>query len=202
MKRTPIVLASQNPGKLAELGAAFRDLPAELVLLSELAGPGFVVEEKGETFEDNARIKAEAALAATGLVSLADDSGLEVDALDGRPGIFSARYAGLGASDAKNVTKLLAELAGAEPARRTARFRCVLALGVPGASSPIELVSGSVEGRIALEARGGGGFGYDPVFELEDGRTMAELSADEKQRVSHRGRAITRLRARLETLLR
>jgi len=200
MKRTRLVLASQNPGKLAELARALCDLPVELIPVQEILGESFEVEETGGTFEANARIKARAVLEASGLASLADDSGLEVDALGGRPGVRSARYAGERASDEDNLRKLLDELDGIEPPLRGARFRCVLGLAVPAAGHDVLLVSGSVEGRIALAARGGGGFGYDPVFELPTGRTMAELTFEEKGRVSHRTRAIAHLRAHLEAL--
>lgn len=192
-----IVVASANPKKAAEL-AELLDALAVQVLPRPPEVPEVV--EDGDTFLDNARLKAVALAAATGEVALADDSGLEVDALDGAPGVHSARYAGESASDADNVTLLLAELerlGAAEPAVRTARFRCVLVLRWPDGT---ELVAdGVVEGTICAVPTGDRGFGYDPVFvPVEgDGRTFAEMAGAEKQAISHRGRALHSLVARL-----
>jgi XTP/dITP diphosphohydrolase len=159
------------------------------------------VEETGTTFEENARIKAEAALAHTGLPGLGDDSGLEVFALDGRPGVYSARYAGEKANDLDNIALLLSELRGVPERRRGARFRCVLALAWPG--EPVRTFEGVCRGRILEAMRGERGFGYDPVFFVPSlGRSMAELPLDEKNRLSHRGRAVALLRAWLEERLR
>lgn len=152
--------------------------------------------EDGSTFEANARIKARFALAATGLPSLADDSGLEVDALGGRPGVHTRRFAGPNATDAENNAKLLRELAGLPPERRSARYVCVLALALP--DGRLVTRRGTSRGRIATEPRGTGGFGYDPIFEPvgepPGGRTFAVFSEQEKHRISHRGRAARRMR--------
>jgi XTP/dITP diphosphohydrolase len=158
--------------------------------------------EDGPTFEANARIKARFALAATGLTALADDSGLEVDALGGRPGVHTRRYAGHEATDADNNAKLLRELAGLPPERRGARYVCVLALARP--DGPIVTRRGTCRGRIATAPRGTAGFGYDPVFEPAGeppgGRTFGLYSDPEKGRISHRSRAARRMRPFLEGL--
>jgi XTP/dITP diphosphohydrolase len=188
-----IVVASANPKKAAELAELLSALPVEV-----LPRPPEVpdVVEDGDTFLANARLKAVALADATGEAALADDSGLEVDTLDGAPGVYSARYAGESASDADNVERVLAELArveATEPAARAARFRCVLVLRTPDGG---ELVAeGAVEGHLVDAPRGEGGFGYDPVFVPADGdgRTFAEMSAEEKQAISHRGRALRAL---------
>jgi XTP/dITP diphosphohydrolase len=194
-----LVLASGNRGKAAELGALLAPLGWELVSQAEL---GVVeVEETGATFLDNALLKARHAAAATGLPALADDSGLEVDALDGAPGVHSARYSGEHATDEENVAHLLAALAGLgveEPAARRARFRCVLVLRWPDGT---ELTtSGAVEGHLAAAPVGDAGFGYDPIFVPDegDGRTFAQMTAGEKQAISHRGRALAELVRLLE----
>jgi XTP/dITP diphosphohydrolase len=192
-----IVVASANPKKAAELADLLGALAVEVV-----PRPTDVpdVVEDADTFEGNARLKAVALATATGEVSLADDSGLEVDALDGAPGVFSARYAGESATDADNVALVLSELARrdvVDPGQRAARFRCVLVLRWPDGT---ELVTdGSVEGHLAAAPAGDGGFGYDPVFVPAegDGRTFAQMSAGEKQAISHRGRALRSLVARL-----
>jgi XTP/dITP diphosphohydrolase len=185
------VLATFNRDKLRELSELL-DLPQlELVALADVPGAQ-APAETGATLEENALLKARAAMARTGLPALADDTGLEVDALGGRPGVHAARYAGPGASYADNVRKLLAELEGVEPARRGARFRTVCAACWPDG---VEMAAhGVLEGRITLEPRGSQGFGYDPVFEVEDsGRTLAEFSAEEKNARSHRARAVRAL---------
>ena len=155
------------------------------------------VEETGATLEANALIKARAVAAATGLLTIADDSGLEVDALGGAPGVCSARYAGEHATDADNVTRLLAELVEVPAERRTARFAAVLVARAPDGTETV--VRGEVEGRIIGAPSGAGGFGYDPVFVPAegDGRTFAEMSAEEKHAISHRGRAVRALADRL-----
>jgi XTP/dITP diphosphohydrolase len=193
-----IVLASGNPGKQREFAALLAPFGHQLTLQSAFAiSP---IEETGASFAANALLKAAHAAALTGLASLADDSGLEVDALGGRPGVQSARYAGPGASDADNNRKLLAELAGvADPARR-ARYCCVLAL-VRGPGDPAPLfAAGSWAGHIARAPRGSGGFGYDPLF-IAAGLdvTCAELSPEHKNRLSHRGIALRELQAKLGT---
>jgi len=192
------VLASANPGKLRELAALLA--PSGFELLSQTALGIDSVAETGSTFLENALIKARHAAAAAQLPALADDSGIEVDALGGRPGVLSARFAGEGASDAANLAHLLGELAGVPEARRTARYQCVV-VWVRSADDPAPLTgSGTWEGRIALTPRGSGGFGYDPAFIPEgERRTAAELSAEDKNRVSHRALALRALVAALES---
>jgi XTP/dITP diphosphohydrolase len=209
-----IVLATKNRGKVRELGALLDEPRIELVSLADVAPPDFDVEETGSTFEDNARLKAEAAAELTGLPALADDSGLEVDALGGRPGVYSKRYAGEHATDASNNARLLEELHDVSELERTARFVCVLALAEPSAvdsndAGPHEpgsrgawtrlVVRGSCEGIIAPRARGTAGFGYDPLFLPAElcGRTLGEASSAEKNALSHRGHAIRALRPEL-----
>lgn len=192
------VLASANPGKLRELAALLA--PSGFELLSQTALGIDSVAETGATFLENALIKARHAAAAAQLPALADDSGIEVDALGGRPGVLSARFAGEGASDAANLAHLLGELAGVPEARRTARYQCVV-VWVRSADDPAPLTgSGTWEGRIALSSRGSGGFGYDPAFIPEgERRTAAELSSEDKNRVSHRAQALRALVAALES---
>ncbi len=194
-----VVLATSNPGKQRELQSLLAPLGYEVLLQSSLgiAAP----EETGCTFEANALLKARHAARGAALPALADDSGLEVDALAGRPGVYSARYAGAGASDAANNERLLAELEGLPPERRGARYRCVLAF-VRAAEDPEPLlVSAAWEGRIGDGPRGSGGFGYDPLF-IPAGLacTAAELPTAEKNRLSHRGKALQALVARLVAL--
>ena len=187
-----VVLASANPKKAGEIAEILGD---RIVLVPRPPEVPDVVED-ADTFEGNARLKAVALVEATGLAALADDSGLQVDAVGGEPGVWSARYAGEGASDEDNVAKLLGalEAAGAvDPGARTARFRAVLVLRRPDGA---EIVSeGVVEGTIAPAPRGAGGFGYDPVFVPADGdgRTFAEMDAAAKHAVSHRGRSLRAL---------
>jgi XTP/dITP diphosphohydrolase len=186
-----VVLASANPDKTREIRAILGDT---IVLEPRPAGLPDVVED-GDTLLDNARLKAVALCVATGLAALADDTGLEVDALGGAPGVRAARYAGEYATYDDNVAKLLHSLDGVPDAERTARFRTVVLLRFPDGQ---ELVGeGVVEGVIAHHGRGDGGFGYDPVFvPLEgDGRSFAEMDADEKHSISHRGRALRALAA-------
>jgi XTP/dITP diphosphohydrolase len=202
-----VVVATRSAHKLRELRQLL-DLPGiGLVSLDDLGIPGEPIED-GETFETNARIKARFATRATGLPALADDSGIEVEALDGRPGVRTRRYAGPDATDAANNAKLLLELADVPPARRGARYVCVLTLAVPDPSAPggLRLVSrrGTSRGRIAFEPRGNGGFGYDPIFEPAGeppgGRTFGQYGATEKHAISHRARAAARMRPVLEAL--
>ena len=184
-----LILASANPDKVAEIAAI---LGGAVELLPRPRAVPDVVED-ADTLEGNARLKAVALVEATGLPAVADDTGLEVDALDGAPGVFTARFAGEGATYADNVAKMLADLAGLPPAQRTARFRTVALVRWPDGR---ELVAhGTVEGELATEARGDRGFGYDPLFIPADGdgRTFAQMSADEKHAVSHRGRAFRAL---------
>jgi XTP/dITP diphosphohydrolase len=187
-----LVLATANPDKAAEIRAVLLDAGLDVELVPR---PDDVpeVDETGTTLEDNARLKAVALCEATGLAAVADDTGLAVDALDGAPGVYSARYAGEDATYADNVEKLLEALAGVAAPARTARFSTVALARWPDGREVAAI--GEVEGTIATEARGGAGFGYDPLFVPDegDGRTFAEMSADEKHRVSHRGRAFRTL---------
>lgn len=190
-----LVLATANPGKAAELGSLVREWgPVDVIPLSAFPGvaPG---PEDGATYAENAVAKARAVAAATGLPALADDSGLEVDALDGAPGVRSARWAGATDDRARNV-RLLAALAATSGAARTARFRCVVALAWP--DGRVEVGEGACAGTIAHRPEGEAGFGYDPIFVSEDlGTTIAAASPEAKQRVSHRARAVRALGARL-----
>lgn len=193
-RKQRILLATQNPGKARELAALLDADTWECVTPAEAGLAGLVVEESGATYHENAARKARAFANASGLPALADDSGLEVDALDGAPGVRSARYAGVDSTgsapgDAANRAKLLAALQGVPPVHRGARFRAVVALALPYGPDA-RYGEGSVEGAIAEDERGSDGFGYDPIFALPDGRRMAELSAEEKNRVSHRARAL------------
>jgi XTP/dITP diphosphohydrolase len=195
-----LLLATNNPGKAAEYRALLEGCGWELVTPRDL-GLHLEVEEAGGDYAENARIKAEAFAEASGLVALADDSGIEVDALGGAPGPLSARFGGEDASDEQRVALLLERLAGVPPERRSVRFRCLIAVARP--EGEVSLFEGQCEGRIAEEPRGEGGFGYDPVFLLpERGLTLAELPPEEKNAVSHRGRAARQARVLLEGLIR
>jgi XTP/dITP diphosphohydrolase len=191
-----IVVATRNRGKLREIVPLLAGLDLELRTIDELA-PDAELREDGVTFEDNALAKARQAAQATGLPAIADDSGLEVDALGGAPGVYSARYAGLPSDDARNNAQLIAALAALPAGLHAGRFRCVAAFVDP--LRGFELVrSGSCEGQILSVPRGEGGFGYDPLFLLPRlGRTMAELSVEEKNRLSHRAAAFAALAAAL-----
>jgi XTP/dITP diphosphohydrolase len=184
-----VLLATRNRDKVRELTAIFQAEAPSLEALSLEDFPGAPeVAEDGRTLEENARKKALSGAAATGLWTLADDTGLEVEALGGRPGVLSARFAGPRASYRDNNAKLLAGLRGVEPSRRGAVFRCVMAVASPGGEAVCE--EGRLEGRILEEPRGEGGFGYDPLFLVESaGRTLAEMAPGEKNRLSHRARA-------------
>jgi XTP/dITP diphosphohydrolase len=202
--RHALVLATGNAHKLKEIRAILSSLPVDVLAPTDvLTRPPTVVED-GATFADNAAKKAVALARATMMLTVGDDSGLEVDALDGAPGVRSARYAHSRATDGENNAALLAALApfADEPGELRARFRCVLALVDPLASLEPHLVSGVCEGMILTSPRGAAGFGYDPIF-LVDGhdKTMAELTDDEKNAVSHRGRAAAALRDTLERAL-
>lgn len=183
-----LLVATKNRGKVRELELLFAEVPGiELVSLADLPGAP-EVDEDGATFEANAVKKACEYAAFAGLTTLADDSGLEVDALGGAPGVCSARFA-REHDDAANNALLLEKLTGVPDAERTARFRCVLALAEPS-GAPVRITDGRVEGRIARAPRGNHGFGYDPLFLVERGdRTMAELDPGDKSVLSHRGRA-------------
>lgn len=186
--RPRLVVATLNPAKARELASLLGDIPFEVVGLSTI--PGAALPPEGDdSYRANALAKARAAARLSAAVALADDSGLEVDALDGRPGVRSARYGGAGLSDADRGAALLAELRGVPRERRTARFRCVIALASPDGRE--EVVEGVAEGIITDVSRGTGGFGYDPLFFYPPlGRTFAELDPAVKNRVSHRGKAL------------
>ena len=193
-----VVLATNNAGKVRELNAMLAGSGLEIVAQSALKVAE--IEETGLSFTENALLKARNAAAQTGLSAIADDSGLEVDALDGEPGIHSARYAGVGAGDAANLQKLLQTLQGVPPEQRGARFRCVIVY-LRSAQDPAPLVCEGVwQGRILEAPRGSNGFGYDPVFLVpERGCSSAELPPEVKNRLSHRGQALAKLTAALKT---
>lgn len=182
-----LLLATNNRGKAREFKELLRELPVELVLPGEM-GITAEVEETGRSLEENAKIKATVLAKESRLLALADDSGLEVDALGGEPGPLSARYAGEGASDKERVDYLLAKLKGVPRQKRTARFRCVIAIAAP--EGKVELCFGECQGLITFGPKGEKGFGYDPVFYFPGlEKTMAELPLDVKNKVSHRGAA-------------
>jgi XTP/dITP diphosphohydrolase len=187
-----LVVATKNPDKLAEVRALLQDLAPGVTLVDDAEWPD--VEETGLTLRANALLKARVVLEATGMAALADDTGLEVDALDGAPGVNTARFAGPGATYADNRAALLRALEGRS--NRGARFHTVVVLAEPGGAETA--ASGVVEGRITTAERGDGGFGYDPIFEVE-GITLAEMSEEAKNRISHRARALTALVDRLTT---
>ena len=187
-----LLIATGNPGKLREFRELFDahvESHWELVAPADVGLRDFTVVEDGDTYAENAGRKARSYSNACGLPALADDSGLEVDALEGAPGLYSARYAGEAADDAANRTKLLEALVEIPTEQRAARFRCVIALAFPYTTN-VRLGEGVVEGSIAVDERGDLGFGYDPVFALPDGRRMAELDVAEKNTISHRARAL------------
>lgn len=197
--RITLVIATRNPGKLNEIVALLQGLDVLLVPLDRV-GPCVVPPEGGESFQVNARRKAEAVAKATGTFALADDSGLEVDALGGQPGVLSARFGGHQATDADRNRLLLENLRGIPTEQRTARFRCVIAIAE--ARGRVHLAEGACEGRIALAARGTNGFGYDPVFEIPSlGQTLAEVPSAVKNGLSHRAQALTRAREILREVL-
>jgi XTP/dITP diphosphohydrolase len=193
-----LLIATTNQGKLAEIRQALEGLDFRVLGSDEVPGGLPEVVEDGETLLENAQKKARSAAKASGMLSLADDTGLEVDALDGQPGVYSARWAGPGCSYDDNNRKLLAELARLGPqASRRATFRTVMVLAEPAGRE--DWASGWIEAEISREAQGTGGFGYDPVFYLKDKRkTFAQLSLEEKNALSHRGRALTRVRSLLQ----
>ncbi len=187
-----LLIATHNRGKLIEYQAMFADVPIELVTLDDV-GIRDDVEETGATLAENARLKALTYARASGLLTLADDSGLEVDALGGEPGVRSKRYAGDNVSDAERNAFLLAKLRDVPAGQRTARFRCAIAIATP--DGKLWETDGTCEGEIAFDARGTNGFGYDPIFHVTArGVRMAELSTAEKNRVSHRARAAEKAR--------
>ncbi|HZN51067.1 MAG TPA: RdgB/HAM1 family non-canonical purine NTP pyrophosphatase [Methylomirabilota bacterium] len=187
-----LVLATLNPHKGRELVALLGAVPFQIKLLSEFPDAR-LPEETGQTYAENALVKARTAARLTGALALGDDSGLEVDALGGAPGLHTARFGGPGLTDRARWELLLERLRDVPPARRTARFRCVIALADPARGE--QVVEGVVEGVIAAAPRGSGGFGYDPVFFYPPlGRTFGEISDEDKQRVSHRGKALAAAR--------
>ncbi|HZG70488.1 MAG TPA: XTP/dITP diphosphatase [Chondromyces sp.] len=194
-----VIIATKNQGKAKEFQQMFGRYGVEVKTLLDY--PDFPdIEETGSTFEENAILKAEALSKELHVPVIADDSGLEIDSLEGRPGVYSARYAGEEKNDEANLEKVLSELNGLSPAERTARFKCVLAVALPGKNT--ETFFGSCEGRILDEKRGKNGFGYDPIFFVEEyGQTMAELPAETKNKISHRAEALKKLQARLENLM-
>jgi len=193
-----LLLATNNQAKVREYKSLLSDLPYELVTLAE-QGITVVVNEVGESLKENARLKATVSAEKSQLLTLADDSGLEVDALGGEPGRLSARYAGENASDRERVNYLLARLNGVPWEKRTARFRCIIALATP--DGKVEFCSGECQGFITFTPRGEQGFGYDPVFYLPElDKTMAELLPALKNQVSHRGQAARQVYQALERL--
>lgn len=192
-----VIIATKNKGKASEFEKLF--LPHGFKVTTLLDYPELDdVEETGTTFEENAILKAETIANALGARVIADDSGLEVDALDGRPGVYSARYAGLEKNDEANIDKVLEELQDVPESDRTARFCCALAMAEPGQETIT--VFGTCEGRILHERRGSNGFGYDPIFfAIQEGKAMAELSSNEKNKISHRAMAIRQLEHLLNT---
>ena len=187
-EKQKLLVATGNPGKLREVSQMLTGMPFEVLSLQDL-GISMEVEETGATFAENAILKAKAYCASAGALTLADDSGLVVDALDGRPGVLSARYGGEGLTDPQRVELLLKELVEVSWEKRMARFHCVIALAWP--EGRLETVEGVVEGIIQYEPKGTNGFGYDPVFHLpERGCTMAQLETSDKNRISHRGQAV------------
>ena len=192
-----IAIASHNAHKLREIARICADWPVAWLTVENHEGPWPEVEETGSTYLENARLKAEAGAAALGLPALADDSGIEVDALGGRPGPRSARFAGEDATDERNLQELIRALKGVPGSGRTARYRCLAVLASPDGDEVS--AEGICEGTLLTKPRGSGGFGYDPIFVpagWDD--TMAELSDEEKDRISHRGRALRALRDVLE----
>ncbi len=187
-----LAVASRNPGKIREMLAICASWPVRWTTADEDAREWPVVEETGDSYVENAALKARAVAALTGLPALADDSGIEADALDGGPGIHSARFAGEDATDEQNLAKLVDAVREVPERRRTARYRCVALVAWPG--EWFAYAEATCEGSLLLRGRGDGGFGYDPIF-VPSGefRTMAELPAEEKDRISHRGRAFRAL---------
>ena len=186
-----IIFATNNQDKMKEIHAIMADFPARIVSLKE-AGIHADVDENGTSFEENAVIKAEAICRLTGHVTIADDSGLEIDALGGEPGIYSARYMGEDTSYRIKNANLIERLDGVPNEKRTARFVCAVAAAFPDA--PTQIVRGTIEGRIGYEEAGENGFGYDPIFYVpEYGCTTAQMPPEEKNKISHRGRALEKI---------
>jgi len=196
--RPKLLLATNNTGKVKEYWSLLRDIPFELVTPGEM-GIKMDVDETATTYQENARLKACALARMSGLLTLADDSGLEVDALHGEPGVMSARYAGENVSNEERVNYLLAKMKDVPQQKRTARFYCVIAIARP--DGQVEFCDGECKGMIALEPGGASGFGYDPVFYVpEQGKTMAELPSEVKNKISHRGKAAQKARLVLKKM--
>ncbi|MHA6259387.1 XTP/dITP diphosphatase [Sporosarcina sp. CAU 1771] len=190
-----VLIATNNKGKVKDFETLFLPLGIRVLSLNDIE-EAIDVEETGDTFEANAILKAEVVADMLGIVVIADDSGLEIDALHGAPGVYSARFAGPKKNDEDNIDKVLAEMSEVPQNERTARFRCVLAIAGPGRTT--ETFSGSCDGQIIHERRGANGFGYDPIFFVpQKGCTMAELSSEEKSELSHRGAALSKLQEKL-----
>ena len=190
-----LLIATTNQGKVREYKNLLEDIPFELVSLTD-EGISTVVEETGATFRENAGLKAETIAVESGFLTLADDSGIEVDALGGEPGVMSARYAGDDASDAERVAYLLLKMKDVPEGNRTARFRCVIAIAEPEGET--EYFTGECEGIVPLEPAGELGFGYDPILYIPElGKTIAELGPEVKNRISHRARAADKARKAL-----
>ena len=188
-----LLIASTNQGKIKEVRAQLKDFDFEIIGLDNF--PGLMnIEEDGDSFKENALKKARVSAKETNLLTLADDSGLEVDYLNGKPGIYSARFSGENATDEENNKKLLKELKGVAEEKRTARFKCVMAIYDPH-NDFYKTAAGSCEGRILKSPRGEHGFGYDPLFYVEDkGKTMAELPSEIKNKISHRANALEKMK--------
>ena len=200
MKRLTAVIATGNRHKLREIATMLADFDIRVKTMEEAGLQDFYIEETGSTFEENAIIKAAAVAHKTGLMALADDSGLEVDALQGEPGVYSARYAGENATDADNNYKLLTTMKAVPMERRQGRFVCALAAVFPDGREIV--VRGTVEGLIDFQEKGSYGFGYDPLFLLpEYNKTFGELGPDVKNSMSHRGKAIQQMKQELKKLL-
>ena len=195
-----MIIATRNKGKIREIREALKGLGLRIHALSDFSGVP-EIEEDGKSFTENALKKARFYSKYFGKLTIADDSGLEVDSLDGLPGIYSARYAGEGASSQENNRRLLREMQGLPISKRGARFQCILAVASPDGKEIT--VEGSCKGKIGFKEKGRRGFGYDPLFILPTrGKMMAELSLEEKNKISHRGKALRKLRKRIAELIR
>jgi XTP/dITP diphosphohydrolase len=197
-QRSRLLLATTNRHKIEEFRELLRGVPCEVVEPAQV-GLDLDVPETGSTFMQNATIKARAWAIAAGIPTIADDSGLEIDALGGEPGLYSARWAGPDVSYPERFKRILARLTGVPQEQRTARYRCALVVAAPD-EAVLVATEGTVEGHIAAAPRGTGGFGYDPLFELPDGRTFGEMTSAEKHWISHRGRAVAAAIPRLEQM--
>ena len=199
MEKAEVVIATRNAGKLREIQAILSPLGLKILSLRDFPDVPEIIED-GQTFEENAVKKAAAVSRQTGRVAIADDSGLAVDALQGRPGVFSSRYAGEKATDAERYQKLLKEMTGTPQGKRGAAFICAMAVASP--KGKVEVVEGECRGEIAFAPKGSHGFGYDPVFYLPEwGKTMAELEPEVKNRISHRAQALEKLKQVLPNFL-